>query len=219
MNSYQNPIIPGFNPDPSICRAGEDYYIAVSSFEFFPGVPLYHSKNLADWEMTGHCLTRPEQLPLNGCRASGGIYAPTLRYHEGIFYMVTTNVSGGGNFIVHTQDINGPWSDPAFIDQGGIDPSLLFDGGKVYFCSNGNAGTDGIFVCEVEPRTGEKFTPSRLISSGCGGRCPEAPHIYHIGLWYYLLMAEGGTEYGHMVTIQRSRNIYGPYVQCPHNPS
>ena len=102
--SYRNPIISGYNPDPSICRVGDDYYIVNSSFEYFPGVPVYHSRNLVNWELLGHCLTTDEQLPLEKCRPSGGIFAPTLRYHDGWFFMTTTNVSSGGNFIVHSKE-------------------------------------------------------------------------------------------------------------------
>ena len=131
---YRNPIISGYNPDPSICRVGDDYYIVNSSFEYFPGVPVYHSKNLVNWELIGNCLDRKSQLLLEKCKPSGGIYAPTLRYHDGTFFMTTTNVSHKGNFIVHTKDIKKGWSEPVWIDQGGIDPSLLFDDdGTVYF--------------------------------------------------------------------------------------
>lgn len=216
---YQNPIIPGFNPDPSICFAEDTFYLVTSTFEFFPGVPVYKSKNLAEWECIGHCLTRKSQLNLEGCGASGGIYAPTIRYHKGTFFMVVTNVSDKGNFIVHTTDPAGEWSEPAWVKQGGIDPSLLFDEDKVYFVSNGDdKGHHGIYLCEVNPFTGEMLTDSVLISNGCGGRCAEAPHIYHIGDMYYLMLAEGGTEYGHMVTISRSSSIYGPFEACTHNP-
>ncbi|MDR3193516.1 MAG: glycoside hydrolase family 43 protein [Treponema sp.] len=226
MYTYRNPVIPGFNPDPSVCRVGEDYYLVTSTFEFFPGVPVYHSRNLVNWEILGHCLNRPEQLPLENCRASRGIYAPTIRFRDGIFYLTSTNTNTGkdgrrlGNFIVHTGDIRGPWSDPVYVDQGGIDPSLLFTGGKAWFCSNGGMEGDprGIYLCEIDPLTGEKLSPSRLISRGCGDKCTEAPHLYLIEGWYYLLLAEGGTEYGHMAVIQRSRDIYGPYENCPHNP-
>ena len=226
MYEYSNPVIPGFNPDPSICRVGEDFYLVTSSFEFFPGVPVYHSRNLVNWELIGYCLTRKEQLPLDDCQSSRGIYAPAIRYHDGIFYMTTTNThlkADGkryGNFIVHTKDIKGPWSDPVWVDQGGIDPSLLFTDGKVFFCSNAGMPDDekGIYVCEVNPLTGEKLTPSRLISKGCTGKCTEAPHIYKINNMFYLMLAEGGTSYGHMAVIQRSRDIYGPYESCPNNP-
>ena len=218
---YKNPIIPGFNPDPSICRVGEDFYLVTSTFEFFPGVPVYHSKNLVNWELIGHCLTRDSQLPLQDAVVSKGIYAPTIRYNDGVFFMTTTNVSTGGHFIVHTRDIYGEWSEPAYVDQCGIDPSLFWDDdGTCYFVSNGidDNGKICIFLCKVDPFTGEKFTESTIISYGCGGRYPEAPHIYKINGYYYLMLAEGGTEYGHMETIQRSRSIYGPYEPCPHNP-
>ncbi|HIZ56770.1 MAG TPA: glycoside hydrolase family 43 protein [Firmicutes bacterium] len=218
---YRNPIIPGFNPDPSICRKGDDFYLVTSTFEFFPGVPVYHSKNLVNWEHIGYCLDRDSQLPLQGCWPSAGIYAPTIRYHEGMFYMTTTNVSGGGNFIVHTEDPAKGWSEPAWVHgQGGIDPSLFFDDdGKVYFTSTGeDENGSGIRICELNPMTGELLSDSILLSHGTGGKCPEAPHIYKINGYYYLMMAEGGTEYGHMETIFRAKNPYGPYESCPHNP-
>ena len=218
---YKNPIIPGFNPDPSICRVGDDFYLVTSTFEFFPGVPVYHSKNLVNWELINYCLTEDSQLPLQGAIASKGIYAPTIRYNDGVFFMTTTNVSTGGHFIVHTRDIYGRWSEPAYVDQGGIDPSLFWDDdGTCYFVSNGLDENDrvSIFLCEVNPFTGEKHTQTKLISYGCGGRYPEAPHIYKRDGYYYLMLAEGGTEYGHMETMQRSRSIYGPFEPCPHNP-
>ena len=218
---YRNPIISGYNPDPSICRVGDDYYIVNSSFEYFPGVPVYHSKNLVNWELIGNCLDRKSQLLLEKCKPSGGIYAPTLRYHDGTFFMTTTNVSHKGNFIVHTKDIKKGWSEPVWIDQGGIDPSLLFDDdGTVYFLSTATdeQGEAGIFMCEINPFTGEKLTESVVISRGCGGRYAEGPHLYKWFGKYYLMLAEGGTEYGHMETMLRSDFPYGPYEACPHNP-
>jgi xylan 1,4-beta-xylosidase len=125
--TFTNPIIPGFHPDPSICRVEQDYFLVTSSFEYFPGVPLFHSRDLVHWHQIGHVLTRPSQLSFAHWRPSGGIFAPTIRYHEGTFYMITTNMSGGGNFYVRTQDPFGEWSDPVWVDQGGIDPSLSFD--------------------------------------------------------------------------------------------
>lgn len=221
LMDYRNPIISGYNPDPSICRVGEDYYIVTSTFEYFPGVPVYHSRNLVNWELIGHCLTKEKQLPLQGCRASKGIYAPTLRYHDGTFFMVTTNVSDKGNFIVHTKDIRLGWSEPAWIDQAGIDPSLFFDDdGKVYLASSGSdrEGNHGILMSEINPYTGERLTESVAISYGCGGRYAEGPHLYKWFGKYYLMLAEGGTEYGHMETMQRSDKPYGPFEECPHNP-
>ncbi|MFW5889448.1 MAG: glycoside hydrolase family 43 protein [Bacillota bacterium] len=216
---YENPIIKGFNPDPSICRVNDDYYLVTSTFEFFPGVPIYHSKNLVDWKLINHCLTRDSQLNLNDSRNSGGIFAPTIRYHDGIFYMITTNTSNKGNFIVTTEDIRGKWSDPKWIDHKGIDPSLFFDNDKVYFCGTSVLdGKQGIALFEINPLTGEKLSKTKIISYGNGGKYPEAPHIYKINDYYYLMIAEGGTEYGHMETIFRSKNIYGPYDSCPDNP-
>lgn len=217
---YTNPVIPGFYPDPSVCRVGEDYYLVTSTFEYYPGVPIFHSRDLVNWRQIGHCLTTPEQLPLDRAWTSGGIYAPTIRHHDGWFYMTTTNVSGGGNFFVRSRHAEGPWSDPMFVAQDGIDPSLLFDDDeRVYFQSacNGDEG-EGIYQCEIDADTGAKRTESRLIWKGTGGAAPEAPHLYKINGMYYLMIAEGGTEYGHMETIARSNDPYGPFEPCPHNP-
>ena len=153
--NYTNPIIPGFYPDPSICRVDEDYYLVTSTFEYFPGVPIFHSKDLVHWCQIGHILTSTEQLSLGNAWRSGGIYAPTLRYHEGWFYMTTTNVSNGGNFYVRSQEAEGPWSPPLYVDQDGIDPSLLFDeDGTVFFQSacHGHDG-EGIYQCEIDIST------------------------------------------------------------------
>ena len=220
IQKYKNPIISGYNPDPSICRVGDDFYLVNSTFEFYPGVPVYHSKNLVNWELINYCLRDKEQLYLDGVRPSGGIYAPMLCYHNGEFFMTTTNVSHKGHLIVHTSDIYGEWSKPVWIDQGGIDPTLLFDGEDVYFASTSRDedDRDGIFMCKINPYTGEKLSESVCISHGCGGICPEGPHIYKLNGKYYLLLAEGGTEYGHMVTMQRADSPFGPYEACPHNP-
>lgn len=217
---YKNPIIPGYNPDPTICRVGEDYYICNSSFEYFPGVPIYHSRNLANWELIGYCLNDAKDLPLEKCAPSGGIFAPTLRYHDGLFYMCTTNVSYGGNFVIHSESMTGEWSSPAWVDQEGIDPSLLFDeDGKVYFCTAVfDEGREGIYMSEIDPLTGRRLTDVVRITTGCGGRYAEGPHLYKWFGKYYLMLAEGGTEYGHMETIMRSDSPYGPFEPCPHNP-
>jgi alpha-N-arabinofuranosidase len=218
--TYSNPVIPGFYPDPSICRVEDNYYLVTSSFGYFPGVPIFHSKDLVNWRQIGHCLTTERQLPLGNTWISGGIFAPTIRYHDGWFYMVTTNVSGVGNFYVRSQQPEGPWSEMITVEQGGIDPSLLFDeDGSVYFQSTyaGNEGY-GIYQCEIDISTGQMLTESRMIWKGTGGAHPEAPHLYKINGLYYLLIAEGGTEYGHMVTISRSDAPYGPYEPCPYNP-
>ncbi len=218
---FQNPIISGFNPDPSVCRVGDDYYLATSSFEYFPGVPLYHSRDLVHFRQIGHCLTRESQLPLHGARSSGGIYAPTLRHHAGVFYLVTTNVTGGGNFVVTAQDPAGEWSEPIWIPEpkGGIDPSLLFDDdGKVYFTRQGGGERGAIFQAELDLEQGRLLEPVRQIWAGTGGTWPEGPHLYKIFGKYYLLIAEGGTGYEHCITVARAESPFGPFEPCPQNP-
>ncbi|WP_148091957.1 family 43 glycosylhydrolase, partial [Paenibacillus sp. 598K] len=146
--TYRNPVISGFHPDPSICRSGDDYYLVTSSFEYYPGVPLFHSRDLVHWQQIGHVLTRPSQLPLDTARSSGGVFAPTIRVDNGIYYMTTTNVSGVGNFIVTTDDPRGEWSEPIRIDQPGIDPDLFFDeDGAVYYSTA--QGAKGIFQSRI----------------------------------------------------------------------
>ena len=155
---YQNPVIPGFHPDPSVCRAGDDFYLVNSSFQYFPGVPLFHSKDLINWEQIGHCLTRPSQLPLHDAGPWGGIYAPTIRYNDGTFYMITTNVSDKGNFLVHTTDPRGEWSEPVWLKQGGIDPSLYFEDGKCYLVSNPGVGIFRSICAKSTPKPANNST-------------------------------------------------------------
>ena len=221
---YRNPVVPGFYPDPSVCRVGEDYYLVNSSFEYFPGVPVFHSKDLVNWRQIGHCLTRESQLPLEGTAPSDGIYAPTIRYQNGTFYMVTTNAmpeTGFRNFYVHTQDPAGEWSEPFWLDQKGIDPSLLFDDdGRVYFTSNGTrwSAVRGAYQSEIDIATGRRLTDIKFLWPGTGGSYPEAPHLFKYNGLYYLMMAEGGTDTGHSETIARAKNPWGPFEPCPHNP-
>lgn len=218
---YQNPIISGFYPDPSICRVGEDFYLVTSSFEYFPGVPIFHSTDLVNWKQIGHCLTTTKQLPLIETPSSCGIYAPTIRYHEGVFYVVTTNVSGGGNFFVTATDPAGPWSDPIwFKDSYGIDPSLFFDeDGTCYLTGTGGHQEEpGIYQVEIDVKTGAYLSDRKCLTVGTGGAFPEGPHLYRIGEYYYLLMSEGGTEYGHMLTVFRSKTPYGPFEGYENNP-
>lgn len=217
---YTNPIIRGFYPDPSVCEADGIFYLACSSFQYFPGVPLFESTDLVNWTQIGHALTRKSQVMLEKVNSSGGIFAPTLRFHEGRFYMVTNNNTTQENFYIYTDDIHGEWSDPITVDQGGIDPSLLFDDGHVYFISNGTDehGVGSVIQCEIDVQTGHKLTPSKPIWQGSGGRYLESPHMYLINDTYYLVAAEGGTEYGHMVTYAKSDNVWGPFHNYPHNP-
>jgi alpha-N-arabinofuranosidase len=216
QNGYQNPIIRGFNPDPSICRVNDDFYLVTSSFEYFPGLPIYHSKDLVNWEQLGHCLTRDSQLPLHKAFASGGLFAPSLRYHDGTFYVICTNVSGGGNFFCTATNPAGTWSDPVWVDIESIDPDIFWDeDGKTYFVTQGG---EGIRVTEIDIKTGKTLSPEQLVWGGIGHRFPEAPHIYKKDGYYYLLLGEGGTEYAHSATIGRSKYLYGPYESCPLNP-
>lgn len=219
LQKYRNPVITGLHPDPSICRVEDTFYLVASTFEYFPGIPVYESRDLVRWKCIGHCLTRREQLELKDCHLSGGIYAPSIRYWKGRFYVTATNVSHRGNFVVSASRPEGPWSDPVWLEAGGIDPSLYFEGERAYLTTNeSRRGEKGIYLYEIDLDTGKCLGPERLISKGCVGRFPEAPHLYRIRGNYYLLLAEGGTEYGHMVTIQRSENLLGPYVSCPYNP-
>ncbi len=213
--TLHNPIIPGFHPDPSCVAVGGDFYLVNSTFHYFPGVPVYHSTDLQNWEQIGNVLDRPSQLPLAEPSSWLGIYAPTIRYHDGTFYMITTNVGNGGNFMVTATDPAGPWSEPIWLEQQGIDPSLLFEDGKCYMVSNPDAT---ITLCEIDPVTGATLSPSKPLWKGTGGRFPEGPHIYHKDGWYYLLISEGGIEMAHCLTVARSRDIYGPYESSPRNP-
>ncbi|MEK4348712.1 glycoside hydrolase family 43 protein [Paenibacillus sp. FSL P4-0184] len=217
---YNNPVIKGFYPDPSACKVEDTYYLVCSSFQYFPGVPIFESKDLINWTQIGHCLTRKNQIQLDIVDSSGGVFAPTLRYNNGRFYMTTTNDTLRQNFYVWTDNIYGEWSDPINVNQGGIDPDLYFEDGKTYFMSNGtdDYGVNGIVQCEIEIETGQKLSPSRSIWQGSGGRYLESPHLYKINGQYYLLAAEGGTEYGHMVTYARGNSPTGPFEAYPHNP-
>ncbi len=219
--NYKNPVLRGMYPDPSMCAANGKYYMVCSTFQYFPGVPLFESEDLINWKQIGHCLTRKSQLLIEKNNTATGIYAPTIRYNKGRFYMVVTNVENIGNFYVYTDDIYGEWSEPILVEQDGIDPSLFFDDdGKVYFISNGNdkEGRGYIQMSEIDISNGKKLSENEPLWYGTGGRYIEAPHMYKFGDYYYLLNAEGGTEYGHMVNYARAKNIRGPYEPCPANP-
>ncbi|WP_310432051.1 glycoside hydrolase family 43 protein [Streptomyces sp. 3330] len=211
-----NPVIPGFHPDPSVCRVGDDYYLACSSFEYFPGVPVFHSRDLVHWTQIGNALDRPSQLRLPlGTPSSGGVYAPTLRHHDGLFWLIVTNVSADGNLLFTATDPAGPWSDPVRLPGvHGIDPDLAWDEDGACWCT-----TAGVGQVRIDPRTGETFGPRRRLWSGSpGAKAPEAPHLYRIGDHWYLLIAEGGTERCHSVSIARGRTPTGPFEPCPANP-
>lgn len=233
MNTFRNPILPGFYPDPSICRVGDDYYMVTSTFEYFPGVPIFHSKDLVNWKQIGHVLDRPSQLNLDGTPTSRGIYAPTIRYHQGVFYMITTFVESATgarrNFFVTAKDPAGSWSDPYWLnDAPGIDPSLFFDdNGKAYYTGNRvpPAGQQypkhmEIWLQELDLETKQLIGQKISLWDGALKQihAQESPHLYKINGCYYLIIAEGGTGFTHSVTIARSENITGPYENCKMNP-
>ncbi len=215
MISYTNPVLPGTNPDPSVCRGADAFYLVTSSFSYFPGLPIYRSSTLFSWELVGHGLTRPSQLDFARFAGKNEIFAPTIRYHRGRYYIVTTDVGGRGNFLISATNPAGPWSDPLDIDQRLFDPSLLFDGDTVYYTRRGPRGID---QAEINVATGRLTTQPREIAVGFCSKDAEGPHLYRIGDWYYLLMAEGGSRYGHMATVARSRSPWGPFEASPYNP-
>lgn len=225
-----NPILTGFYPDPSICRVGEDFYIVNSSFAYFPGVPIFHSKDLAHWEQIGNVLDREEQLPLEGSEISRGIFAPTIRYNKGKYYMITTNVSNGGNFIVTADKPEGPWSERYLLgpQAQGIDPSLFFDDdGKCYYVGT-RPNQEGcryngdweIWVQELDLEKMQLVGESMAIWKGALKDViwPEGPHLYKIGEYYYLIHAEGGTGPEHAISVARSKNLFQWFEGCPRNP-
>lgn len=241
---FRNPILPGCYPDPSICRVGEDYFLVTSSFEYYPGLPIFHSRDLVHWRQLGHVLDRPSQLNLDGLVISNGLsrglYAPTIRHHNGTFYVANTwvgndydlLVNGQGherNFIVTAVDPTGPWSEPYWlVDAPGIDPSLFFDDdGRAWYTGN-RVPPQGaqyphhkeIYLQELNLDTMQLMGPTYSLWDGAlkGSLEAEAPHLYKINGWYYLLIAEGGTAHNHAVTIARSQSLTGPYQGNPRNP-
>ncbi len=231
MTIAHNPILKGFYPDPSICRVGDDYYIVCSSFVYFPGVPIFHSKDLAHWEQIGHVLDRESQLPLNGEEISRGIFAPTIREHNGTFYMITTNIDDGGNFLVTAKDPKGPWSEPYYLGEKecpGIDPSLFFDDdGKCYYVGT-RPNPEGvryngdweIWVQELDLDSMKLVGNSMAIWKGAVKDViwPEGPHLYKKDGYYYLIHAEGGTGPEHAISVARSKELFAWFEGCPRNP-
>lgn len=217
--TFKNPVITGMNPDPSICRVDNDFYLVTSTFEYFPGIPIYHSRDLVHWKMIGYVLSRASNNPLTGAHSSGGQYAPTIRYCNGSFYVTCTNYGGRGSqgaFYVTATNPAGPWSDPHWVNNWGVDPSLLFANDSAYYVHpNGNAE---FLLSTVNLETGKFNTEPKVIAHGLGGSSPEGPHLYKINDYYYLMSAEGGTGYEHREVIQRSKSPWGPYEASPLNP-
>jgi xylan 1,4-beta-xylosidase len=232
MSKTTNPILTGFNPDPCACRVGEDYYIAVSTFEWFPGVGIYHSKDLKNWHIVSRPLNRLSQLNMIGNPNSGGIWAPDLSHSDGKFYLIYTDVKvvDGAwkdchNYLTTCDTIDGEWADPIFLNSSGFDPSLFHDeSGKKYLINMvwdqrvNRHSFYGIVLQEYSVSEKKLFGDKKIIFKGTDIKLTEAPHMYKFGEYYYLLTAEGGTKYCHQSTIARSKNIDGPYEVHPENP-
>jgi xylan 1,4-beta-xylosidase len=232
----RNPILPGFNPDPSICRVGDDYYIATSTFEWYPGVQIHHSRDLVNWRLVRRPLDRASQLDMRGDPDSCGIWAPCLSYADGKFWLVYTDVKrydgnfkDAHNYIVTAPSIEGSWSDPVYANSSGFDPSLFHDddGRKWFLNMYWNHRTQsiggkpkhpafaGILLQEFDAKAGKLVGPVRNVFPGSAHGLVEGPHLFKRNGWYYMTVAEGGTGYGHAVTMARSRDIAGPYELHP----
>ncbi|MGC4101873.1 glycoside hydrolase family 43 protein [Ferruginibacter sp.] len=229
---FTNPILAGFYPDPSICKAGNDYYIVNSSFAYYPGLPIFHSKDLLNWQQLGYALNRPEQLNLDGAGVSRGLFAPTMRYHDGVFYILCTLIDKGGNFIITAKDPAGPWSDPTWLPQvKGIDPSIDFIDDKAYIVYNSDPpdnkslydGHRTIRMYAFDYRNLKVTGEEKLLVNGGTDitKKPiwiEGPHLYKVGAYYYLMCAEGGTGYNHSEVIFRTKSLDEPFVSYQGNP-
>jgi len=220
--TFDNPVVSGFASDPSVCRSGDDdYYLVTSTFEYLPGLPIYHSRDLVHWKLIGNALTRESQINFANRRSSRAIFAPTIRCEAGRFYIVTTDVDGIGNFFIAADQPAGPWSDPVRLPEPvfGMDPSLFFDDdGTVYYTRHGGGERGGVYQARIDLKAGKLLEEPRLIWSGMGGIWPEGPHLYKRNGWYYVMIAEGGTSYDHRITMGRSRSPWGPFEAHPDNP-
>ena len=228
---YENPVMPGFYPDPSIVRTGDDYYLINSSFAYYPGIPVFHSKDLVSWQQIGNAIDRPGMLDFSGLATSRGVFAPQISYHDGLFWIINTCVDCKGNFVITAKNPAGPWSDPVFVDFNGIDPSILWDSdGKAWVTWNDAPegpplynGHRAIWLQQFDPVAKKMVGPRKVIVNGGTdiSKKPEwieGPHLYHINGAYYLMCAEGGTEVNHSEVIFRSETIDGPYVPYKSNP-
>ncbi|WP_132219448.1 glycoside hydrolase family 43 protein, partial [Mariniflexile fucanivorans] len=233
INTFSNPILQGFYPDPSICKAEDAYYLVNSTFAYFPGIPIFKSNDLVNWQQIGNVLDRPEQLYLDGLDVSQGVFAPAIRFKNGVYYVTCTIVGGKNNFVVTATNPEGPWSNPIWLPEvEGIDPSLFFDdNGKVYIIYNSDApdkkplydGHRTIKMYEIDVEKGKVVgEPIILVNGGTDiSKKPiwiEGPHIYKRNSFYYLMAAEGGTAEDHSEVVFRSENVEGPYVSYENNP-
>jgi alpha-N-arabinofuranosidase len=230
---YRNPILSGFYPDPSITRVGNDFYLVNSTFSYFPGIPVFHSRDLVSWTQIGNAIDRPTQLDFGRLGMSRGVFAPTIEHHRGTFYILNTCVDCGGNFLITASNPAGPWSDPVWLRElnGGIDPSLYFDeGGRAWIVNNGPPvgtplyeGHRAIWIQQYDPAAKRMIGPrSVLVNGGVDmSKKPawiEGPHIFRKDGFYYLSAAEGGTAEGHSQVVLRSDRVTGPYLPNPANP-
>ncbi|RYD58839.1 MAG: glycoside hydrolase family 43 protein [Sphingomonadales bacterium] len=232
-NEYRNPVLRGFYPDPSVTRVGDDFYLVTSTFSYFPGIPVFKSKNLVDWTQIGNAIDRPDQLDFKQLGLSRGVFAPTIQAKDGIFYILNTCVDCGGNFVITAKNPAGPWSDPVWLPalEGGIDPSLFFDAdGRTWILNNGPPegnpqyeGHRAIWIQEFDRKTLKSFGPRTVLVNGGVdfSKKPiwiEGPQIFQKDGWYYLSCAEGGTAEGHSQVILRSKSVTGPFLPNPNNP-
>lgn len=231
----KNPVLPGFHADPCLCRRGDDYYLAVSSFEWFPGVPIYHSRDMKHWELLTHALTDDRAADLRRLPSAKGVWAPCLTWCEadGLFYLVYSVMNSMAaryfdvnNYVITAKEITGPWSEPVYLHSAGFDGSMLHDvDGKKYVVAlewetrPSYEKPGAICLVEYDPvKKAVVGLPKRIYTGGTDRGCIEGPHLYRRGDWYYLMCAEGGTGYAHCVTMARSKNVWGPYEPDPENP-
>ncbi|MEP6481730.1 MAG: family 43 glycosylhydrolase [Rhodoglobus sp.] len=225
-----NPILRGMQPDPSIVRVDDTYYLATSTFEYLPGIPIHTSTDLQTWQLAGHAIHDESQFDFSAVPDSRGIFAPTIRHHDGLFYIACTLMdagASGGNFYVTATDVAGPWSAPVMLPNArGIDPSLFFHDGRAWWIGCREVepqtfeGETEVWMRELDLERGELIGPETVIWTRTQLRAvwAEAPHIYERDGWFYLVTAEGGTSFEHSVMIARSRQLDGPYLPCPTNP-
>lgn len=227
---HRNPILSGYYPDPSVTRVGDDYYLVLSSFAHYPGLPIFRSKDLVNWTQIGNAIERPEQLDFTGMRTSQAVFAPDISYHQGTFYIANTCVECGGNFVITAKNPAGPWSKPIWLPFEGIDPSIFWEGDRAYIVNNRAPaepprydGHRAIWIQEYDWRAGKMVGEStQLVNGGVDiSKKPvwiEGPHILKKDGWYYLTAAEGGTSVNHSQVVLRSKNLRGPFVPYPDNP-
>jgi xylan 1,4-beta-xylosidase len=230
--SFHNPILAGYYPDPSITRVGDKYYLVNSTFSHWPGISIHESTDLVHWKLIGHALNNPAKITYDGLDISRGVYAPSIHFHKGLYYVVNTLVEAGGNFFVTAKNPAGPWSDPVWLKEiDGIDPAFFFDDdGKAYVINNGPPegaplynGHRAIWIQQFDLAANKLTGPRKIIVNGGVdiAKKPiwiEGPHLYRVKGWYYLMCAEGGTGSNHSEVIFRGKSPWGPFEPYSDNP-